>query len=335
MDDCNISLGLIKNHGKLDYITVSDWLEQNNLPPQHAENLQHLNAATSALATWRKTNANQMLDRVDYRIKVDSDFNITTVETEPRNIARDLVEEAMIATNSQAAKFLANESVLFMAHNGFKPDREAELKGLLRDYAPTVSELDSHNLEDFISILKGAAAVEGYPLQTVLTKRFDRGFWSNQIQPHFGLGLEHYTNATSPIRKYSDLLTHRAIKQKMNGEKPIIDSAVVADLNERGSQSRQVSQTIENRLRLKWLGGLPAQSWQATIVHINANGIVAQITENGATGFIDLRKKKDQFSYDPLRMILKFEDFQYQLGQEISVQISKTDNDILNLAFCE
>ena len=182
--------------------------------------------------------------------------------------------------------------------------------------------------------MKAAAAVRDFPLQTVLTKRFDRGFWSNQIQPHFGLGLEQYTNATSPIRKYSDLLIHRAIKQKLNGETPIIDSSVVADLNERGSQSRQVSQTIENRLRLKWLASLPAQSWQATIVHINANGIVAQLKENGATGFIDLRKKKDQFSYDPLRMILKFEDFHYQLGQDLTVQISKTDNDTLSLALC-
>ncbi|MDX1343954.1 MAG: hypothetical protein R3227_16410, partial [Reinekea sp.] len=85
-------------------------------------------------------------------------------------------------------------------------------------------------------------------------------------------------------------------------------------------------------LRLKWLAALPKQSWKATIVHINANGLIAQITENGATGFVDLRKKKDEYSYDPLRMMLKFEDFNYLLTQEIRVQISKIDNDNLVLA---
>lgn len=329
---CDISLANIQNHGKLDYLKVSEWFAEGTLPSEFADTLTTLKSATDALANWRKTHANQMQDRIDYRIRVDENFDVTTIDAESRNLARDLVEEAMIATNAQAAKFLMDDAALFMAHDGFKPDRESELKGLLRDYAPAAADLDGHSLPDFIKILKEAATVENFPLSNVLIKRFDRGYWSNRVAPHFGLGLPQYTNATSPIRKYSDLLIHRAIKSKLVGDTPVIETEVIDDFNARGNQSRQVAQTIENRLRLKWLAALPKQSWKATIVHINANGLIAQITENGATGFVDLRKKKDEYSYDPLRMMLKFEDFNYLLTQEITVQISKIDNDNLVLA---
>jgi exoribonuclease R len=84
---------------------------------------------------------------------------------------------------------------------------------------------------------------------------------------------------------------------------------------------------------LKWLEAQPAQSWAGTIVHLNANGLIVQLDDNGAIGFVDLKKKKDEYSYDPLRMMLKFEDHHYQLDQKLSVTIRKTDGDNLLLAF--
>jgi VacB/RNase II family 3'-5' exoribonuclease len=324
-------LAMVKNHAKLNYTDASEWLDTNAELPESAKALPTVFAATQALAQWRRSHSNPPLDRADFRIRVDEQFNITAIEKETRNSARDLVEEAMIATNHQVALWLKDTKAVFMTHAGFKTDRENELKGLLREFAPAVADLDSTDLEQFIQIMKAANETTNFPLTNVLQKRFDRGQWQQQAAPHFGLGLSCYTNATSPIRKYSDLVIHRIIKARLLNEAFETRTDITEQLNERGSASRLVSQNIENRLRYQWLAKQQDTVFNATIAHINANGISVELDDCGARGFVDLRKKKDQFSYDPLRMLLKFEDHQYRLGMPVKVKIQQIGDNFMNL----
>lgn len=332
--DIEICEAQIRNHAKLSYTEASEWLDSEQYPDR-AHTLPTVHQACLALASWRKKRSNPTQDRADYRIRVDEEFNVTHVDKELRNSARDLVEEAMIATNHQISEWLSDTPSLFLTHSGFKADRETELKGLLREFAPTVSELDGHNFEQFIRIVHQAAKQKDFPLSQVLQKRFDRSQWSVTAAPHFALGLSSYTNATSPIRKYTDLIIHRLIKAKLNGQAVEAENELIAELNERGNLSRQVSQAIENRLRLQWLSADKEAQWQGTIVHLNANGLIVELNDNGARGFVDLRKQKDQFSYDPLRMMLKFEDSQFQLGQPLTVKATQISNDNLTLAIVD
>ena len=328
----NITLAKIQSAGKLAYDDVAEWLAAEQIPPAHKNNLSALRDVCDALAKRRQDSTATVHNRVDYRIRVDEKFNVTTIDIEQRNSARDLVEEAMIATNRAVAQWLADTPALFMAHAGFKPDRESELKGLLREYAPEVAELDATKLENFIAILQQANLTESFPLTKVLQKRFDRGYWSAQAAAHFGLGFSQYTTATSPIRKYSDLLIHRLLKSRLlNKNDGPINQAIVDDFNERANASRQAAQAIENRLRLSWLSQQPKQSWHGTIVHINANTLIIQLTDNGATGIVDLRKAKPPFSYDPLRMQLKSEQRHYRLADAVQVTIEKASADQLVL----
>lgn len=322
----------VRNQAKLSYDQVADWLVHDNIPAAQAEHLKALKAATDALANWRSAHANQMNDRVDYRIRVDDEFNVTAIDQEPKNPARALVEEAMVATNYQAACWLQERPGLFMAHGGFKPDRETELKGLLRDYAPTVANCNGHELQDFRTIISTAQQQTEFPLLSVLQKRFDRGYWSTVAEPHFGLGLSRYTNVTSPIRKYSDLCMHRLIKSLLDETEQPDLSEVAQMLNERGNVSRFAAQKVENRLRNQWLAQQPKQTYTGRIVHLKANGLIVQLDDSGAVGQVDLRKLKDDFSYDPLRMRIKFENFEYRLDQTLSVDIAQVTPEQLQLS---
>ncbi len=331
ISEFNLTLASIISQAKLSYADVSSWIETDTFPDEHTS-LKTLYAACHALGEYRKSKTAVMKNRIDYRIRVNDEFQVTQIEIEQNNLARDLVEEAMLATNSQVANWLKQDKALFMAHAGFKPDRESELKGLLRDYCPSVANSDSSKLEEFTSILKAAASVQDFPLMKVLQKRFDRGYWSQTRSEHFGLGFEQYTTATSPIRKYADLTIHRLLKSKIVNQDNVIDANVADDFNSRGNQSRNAAQSIENRLRLNWLASQDNKVWVGTIVHINSNGIVVQLNENGATGLIDLRKQKDKFTYDPLRMLLKSEQMQYQLEDQVNVSISQVNSDQLTLS---
>ncbi|WP_320826999.1 VacB/RNase II family 3'-5' exoribonuclease [Reinekea sp.] len=330
--DLVVRTAQINSRAKLSYSDVALWLTDTSLLPAEYQQLLTLQQATSAMAGWRRQYGTPMQDRPDYRVRVDADFNVIDIDKETRNAAREIVEEAMIATNASVANWLKADSALFMTHRGFKPERESELKGLLRDTAAEVADLDGHDLADFRTIMAAAAGLADFPLLTVLQKRFDRGAWSNSAAAHFGLGLAQYTTATSPIRKYSDLTTHRLIKAKLLNQPLQVADELVSDLNERGNIPRQVGNLIENKLRLQWLKQQPDQVWNATIVHITAMGIIAQLDGNGASGLIDMRRKKDDYSHDALRMVLKFTDHTYQLGEALLVKVARIEDDKMMLA---
>ena len=267
-----------------------------------------------------------MINRPDYRIRVDENLVVTHIENETRNIARTIVEEAMVLTNYMTAIWFDQGPALFMTHAGFKGDRHTELKGLLRDFCPAVSELDATNLEDFRKIIQQAHLVEDFPLATLLTKRFDRGVWQMNPSPHFGLGLDAYSTVTSPIRKYSDLIMHRLIKLKLSGKTGMISPELIQYFNEKGFVTRHISNSIEKRLGQQWLEKQPKQNWSTKITHLTPNGLVLQIIDNGIIGFLDLKRSDEKFSYDPLRMTLKSENIQYKLNDELLVSIAKMDD---------
>jgi len=330
--DLRVQTAHVRSRGKLSYADVALWLTDTNLLPADYQQLLPLQQATSAMAGWRRQHGNPMQDRPDYRVRVDNDFRVTAVDKETRDVAREIVEESMIATNASVANWLKADSALFMTHRGFKPDRETELKGLLRDTVAEVANLNGHDLTDFRTIMAAAAGLADFPLLTVLQKRFDRGAWSNSAAAHFGLGLEQYTTVTSPIRKYSDLTTHRLIKAKLLNQPLQIAEDLVSDLNERGNIPRQVGNLIENKLRLQWLAQQPDRVWHATVVHVTAIGLIAQLDDNGASGLIDMRRKKDDYSHDALRMVLKFADHTYQLGEALQVKVARIEDDKMMLA---
>ena len=330
-----ITPSVIRSSAKLSYQEVSEWLDGAAPIPAAHWHLETLKQCCKALFDWRKSNALIMQERPDYRVKVDEQLNVTGVVKEERNTANSLVEESMLAVNRIAAAWLSEDSALFMTHAGFRPDREEELKGLLREFANDVADTDGHEPEGFKSILRAARTVENFPLLSVLLKRLERGAWSNTTAPHFGLGFDHYTTVTSPIRKYTDLVLHRLIHAKLAGQPFTLPAGLTDDLNERLGNSRKAANEVENRLRLEWLSRQPEQTWQATVVHINSGGIIAQLDDNGAAGFIDLRGQKKKLSYDPLRMMMKGEDKSFMLNQPLAVTIAKIEGDKLELSLVE
>jgi len=325
----------IRSTAKLSYNDVSRWLDgEEPIPAQHWH-LETLRACCQALRSWRENHALVMADRPDYRVRVDEKLNVTEVVREERTTAHSLVEESMLATNRITAAWLAEDDALFMTHPGFRSEREDELKGLLRDYAPNLADCDGSTLDGYRTIMRAARDCADFPLQKVLQKRLERGLWTNQAAAHFGLGFEQYTTVTSPIRKFSDLHLHRLIKAKLNDQPLPASSNVVEVLNEKLSASRKAANEVENHLRLQWLARQEVQDWAATIVHINAGGLIVQLDDNGASGFVDLRGGDEKFSYDALRMLMKSETTSYCLEQKVRVNLKENTGSKLEFSLVE
>lgn len=327
-----IKPALINSHAKLSYSEVSTWLDGDSPIPAQHWHLETLHACCKALRQWRETEALVMQDQPDYRVKVDENLAVVDVRREDKQTAHLLVEECMLAANREAARWLQEGEALFMTHPGFRADRGDELKGLLRETAPQVADEDGYSLEGFRQIMRAAKQQADGPLHKVLQKRLERGAWSQTVQPHFGLGFDAYTTVTSPIRKYTDLTLHRIIHAQLSGSTASVPAGLVEELNERLSLSRRAANEVDNRLRLDWLNQQPQSGWAGKIVHINSGGLMVQLVDNGATGFVDMRSASPKLSYDPLRVIMKNDQRQFELDQAVTVRIVKNDGQKLELA---
>src|SRR5690606_416577 len=151
--------------------------------------------------------------------KVDPRGHISAILREPRNAAHRIVEECMVAANRCAADFLREEDALFIAHNGFRPERCDTVRRLLEAHAPGLAAIDFSTPEGYLQLLQSLPQSE-LPLRSVLSRSLERSRLQRRAAPHYGMGLPAYTTITSPIRKYGDFLLHRIIKARLAGQRP-------------------------------------------------------------------------------------------------------------------
>ena len=157
------------------------------------------------------------------KFKLNDDGEIDRIEGVPRNDAHRLIEECMIAANVQAAKFLKKHRIpgLYRVHPKPDPDRFDELRLYLVSLGLKVPHPDHVEPRHFTKIIE---QVRDRPDSAAITMAMLRSLTHAEYSPanigHFGLALESYAHFTSPIRRYPDLLVHRAIRHIVRGGKP-------------------------------------------------------------------------------------------------------------------
>ncbi|HZW86897.1 MAG TPA: ribonuclease R, partial [Gallionella sp.] len=138
-----------------------------------------------------------------------------------RNDAHKLIEECMLAANVCAANFLHEHEhiVLYRIHQGPTPEKLEALREFMKEFGLQLTGEDDPQAADYSKLLK---RIKGRPdaglLQTVMLRSLRQAKYEPENIGHFGLGYEAYTHFTSPIRRYPDLLVHRAIKAVLQGK---------------------------------------------------------------------------------------------------------------------
>lgn len=148
-------------------------------------------------------------------IVCDPNGKIERIVPRVRNDAHRLIEECMLAANTCAADFLARnkQASLYRVHEGPTPERLDTLRTLLKSLGLALEGGDAPEPADYSRLLKQIQArPDAQLLQTVLLRSMQQAVYSPHNSGHFGLAYPAYTHYTSPIRRYPDLLVHRAIK---------------------------------------------------------------------------------------------------------------------------
>jgi VacB/RNase II family 3'-5' exoribonuclease len=328
----------VRSRAKLSYYAVDRYLNgQFDELMSHATPLETLYQVYRALRGRREESDLVMEERQEFRWILNEKKQIESIEPSEKLLSQKLVEECMVAANRCAARFLAahNASGPFVAHPGFREDRYDEVRKFLNMHAPELAELDPSTLAGYRGIMRGLCTPgKTLPLRHMVNRLLTRADLSTEPALHMGMALPSYTNCTSPLRKYVDFLVHLQIKAALGGGAArVVDEQMLSDLKARLAAGRGATLEAERWLASNYLQKLtrenPALVFPATITHVTSSGFTVRLDDSGLTGFVDLRKDPEKFSYDKWTASLTSTTRRFQLDQSVQLNLSAVDEEVL------
>ena len=321
--DYQFSEAAISSKAKLSYFEVANFLDHGGDHPQ-AQLLSELKKLSDTLFSYRQTNNLILSGRPEFRIRLNEQKKIDSIEPSQKSSSNLLVEECMIAANRCAAQFMADNGI-FHGHAGFRPERLEGINKLV-DEQLGIKDQDFSSLAGYKQLIDSIDDdAQDFPVRSVLSRMLERGKLNTQPKPHFGMGMASYTTFTSPIRKYTDLLAHRLIKAKLQGESLSLSEQELLELQQNLDRSRQAKQQMEQWLKCQFMEQFKGKELKGTVCQINSNGFTVRLDGTGIEGVVDTRALKEKYSFDPLRLRLSSKDIVIELDQAITVTVAQLD----------
>ncbi|MEM9445331.1 MAG: ribonuclease R [Verrucomicrobiota bacterium] len=300
-----------------------------------------LHKAWSVASLLRKNRfANGALDLEMPEVKVycDKHGKVKKIAKMEHDISHQLIEEFMLLANEAVASALKNnqQPAIYRVHEKPDPSKLAEYRELLAIHGVKVGDLTKAG-ELQKALQKIAELPEAHSLRVGLLKSLKRAHYRPEPFGHFGLAKTNYTHFTSPIRRYSDLVVHRALERYVRKNKTrAVSGKALKDVSDHLSFTERNAAEAENELtKIKKLQYFADQlkrkkrhKYTALIMEVLNFGIVIELSDFLMTGLIHVSSMKNDFyQYDRRRGRFKGRRLmnQYAAGQKVLVEVDKVD----------
>ncbi len=323
--------GLMRSAARLTYEQVQEAQDRGEM----AETIAPLFGAYAALQKARDVRGTLDLDLPERRVLLDEDGQVRDVVPRIRLDAHRLIEEFMVAANVCAAETLEKHAqpCMYRVHERPSDEKLEGLRQFLDSFEldlPAAGELrPSH----FAALLD---QTKEWPEARLIHEAVLRGQSQAAYSPdnlgHFGLALSRYAHFTSPIRRYADLLVHRALiaALKLGAEHiPPADATGFPDIGERITQAERRAAAAERDAVDRYLTGLMATRiggiFAARISGVTRFGLFVTVEENGASGIVPLSSlPDDRWIHEEAERRLSGRSTRlvFSLGQAVDVRLS-------------
>jgi len=327
---------IVRSQHKLSYLQVADFIEnkqEDAVPTDTHASLNTLLKVSEIRRTYRECTYLLLDDHVDYDYQLNERGHIDSINQSPRNLAQQIVEEAMVATNITAGKLLAEHKTgLHATHAGFREDRLGEVLALLKEEnieSANINELDGH-----VALLKLLNSGEKtQKLIPALRRMMTASEISADAGPHLGMGAPNYATVTSPIRRFVDLYNHwclQAICAKT--QVPSIKAKALEQLNEVLIKVRRADRELQQWLICIFAETLMGNEASGKVRIVTQQGFGVKIDDNGVEGFV-LFDKNTEKSFDAKRMTLTVGEQTFHMGDSVKIKVKSVDQDKRRIAF--
>jgi ribonuclease R len=342
---------VMRSHARLTYTEVAQMLVEGDktLAKKYAPLMPHLKemyALYQVMRTAREQRGAMDFDTLETRIVFGENRKIEKIIPVVRNDAHKLIEEFMITANGAAARFLNSKKMpkLLRIHEGPSTDKLLNLKTFLGEMGLKLGGGAIPTPLDYMHLVESIKdRPDAHLIQTVLLRSMSQAVYSPELKGHFGLALEAYAHFTSPIRRYPDLLVHRAIRHVLQGKKAesfvygVPDMVVLGEhcsANER--RADDATRDVTSWLKCEYMLDKIGEDFTGIISAVTGFGFFVELAEIYVEGLVHISNLgQDYFHFDPTSHQLKGErsNVNFRLGDSVKVKVVRVDLDEKKIDF--
>ncbi len=362
--------GVMHSHARLTYTKVGEILtgegelsqslreEYKAVIPQ----LELLHKLYQCLRVARDERGAIDFETVETRIQFNEERKIERIVPIKRNDAHKLIEECMLCANVCAATFIEKHNLigLFRVHEGPTETKLTNLRAYLSELGLGLAGGDKPTPGDYqqlLQMIQGRS--DGHLIQTVMLRSLRQAMYQVENHGHFGLGYEAYTHFTSPIRRYPDLLVHRAIRSVVRGTEPTthvrrVETAkaipkkfiypyTASDMVVFGEQcsrterrADEATRDVVSWLKCEYLRDQVGAVYDGHVSAVTSFGLFVELNELYVEGLIHITSlPHDYYRFEPAQQRLVGERTRkvFGLGDELVVRVVRVDLDNRKIDF--
>ena len=337
---------VMRSHVRFTYTQVAAMLSdpKGEDARQHAKIMPHIQLLYKLFKVLLQ--ARERRGAIDFEtIETQMTFNdlgkIEQILPVKRNDAHRLIEECMLVANVCASDFLQKhkQPTVYRIHEGPTSEKLDALRNFLKEFGLQLGGGDKPRAQDYVkTMVKIKDRPDAQLLQTVMLRSLRQAVYSPDNTGHFGLAYESYTHFTSPIRRYPDLLVHRAIKAVLNGT--TYSPGNWHELGKHCSQTErradEAGRDVESWLKCFYMQDRIGECFGGVISSVTGFGLFVALDSVYVEGLVHISElPKDYFHFDAVKHMLIGERSgrHYRLGDRMRVKIVRVDLETSKIDF--
>ena len=330
---------VMRSHARLTYTQVWKAIGEGDegaraqlgatLP--HVERLYQL---YKVLAKQRQKRGAIEFESQEFKFRLAPSGEVLAMGAYERNDAHKLIEECMIAANVQAAKFVERTKIPapYRVHARPPEDKYENLLEFLKEFKLVMPPYSKVVPGDFAALArKVRTRPDAGLIETVLLRSQSLAVYHPEDSGHFGLALDAYAHFTSPIRRYPDLLLHRAIRHAIAKGKPGSYLYGDADMATRCGHCSQcerradaAERDVDERFKCAWMEKHVGSEFDGVVSGVTSFGLFVEVDESRVTGLVHITQlPNDYYHFDPRKHLLTGErrGLRFRLGDKVRVLV--------------
>ncbi|PJK14534.1 ribonuclease R [Lysobacteraceae bacterium NML07-0707] len=337
---------VMRSHARLTYTEV--WNAVGEGIPEEARaaalakigdllpQVQDLQQMYQQMAKARQARGAIEFESGEVRFVLDNRGEVVQAGMLQRNDAHKLIEECMIAANVEAAKFVQRAGIAapFRIHDRPPEQKYADLQEFLKEFKLSMPPWSRVHPRDFTALIhKVRERADAALIESVLLRSQSLAVYSPENIGHFGLALDSYAHFTSPIRRYPDLLLHRAIAHVLQGgnadnfrygERDM--ARLTLQCSERARRADEAEREVDERYRAAWMEQHVGGEFEGVVSGVTSFGLFVELSESKVNGLVHVTQLPyDYYQFDAIRKTLTGErrGREFRLGDKVRVQVLK------------
>ncbi len=365
---------VMHSQARTTYTQVSQYLEHpesrearelgTRWPEAVQKSLHVLYDLFKVLRSVREVRGALDFDSGETRILFGADRKIERIVPVTRNQAHMLIEEMMLAANVASAAFVlkAKMPALFRNHEGPKNEKLIKLRATLQAMGLRFTVSAQPKPADFLAVIQQIAErPDRHIIQTMLLRSLSQAVYSPDNLGHFGLAYEAYSHFTSPIRRYPDLLLHRAIRNILAGDhevtalqrigrsikgalggkvEPLPGQVQMMALGEHCSMTErradEATRDVMAWLKCEYMQDKIGEAFDGVISAVTPFGFFVELSEIYVEGLVHISQLKDDYyDYDATfhRLVGERTGRRYAIGEPVRIQVAAVNLDERKMDF--